>query len=871
MRDSLWRFPRIVAIASLLFAGLQTVEHPTGARIIVDEDPSLPLVAAMVIVSSGSTVETPDIVGMSHLLEHLLFDGTTTRTRKEIYDAFDDMGVLYNAFTREDFVAYFVVSPSDSFRQSFEILCDMIFYSVIPEEELAKERQVVIEELTRDAESPESRAYDRFRLFALERTPYMYPVIGYKETVSSIPRRTIYEHYRRIYQPQNMTFLFSGNISEESARALVSELVPSGNPGLTPDTEPLAPKAAPPIFDNQLGVFSEALPSARLYLAMPAPPSTSPDVPAFTLLLDHMNDETLPFQKALRGGDSSPIVSASFSYSPHRLSAWTEAQIELARPEDYHRALDRLAEALTLLRTETGTPETIQKKARAAIVSDLYSNENLTYRAMNLANQIGIGRTADFIAFLQEAPLTVTLEEMRATARKYFSRLRFRGALFVPPGTTLNLPEVVTWTPPSTQTAEFALPQGAVLIVKRSLTAPVFAAHLLTRKRLALPAASKPGVPELTFRMLFRPRTSGSGPSLDDFGGRIKVTDDPFIPFDDYYYSRHYGFVRLEAPMDAADRALSYFLAGIFSPSLSEDVLREVKKEVSRNLLSLRSRSSYLADNALHQALFGDSLLGTAFPGDPDRLPDISLSDILQYYSQAFRPENLIISIVSNLPVETVKAKVESALLQEKSEEAPSYPPVPLPQATPRRIYVPSEGPQATIYFALPLPGYSRDRFAPWQVATLVLSDLLAEEIREKRGLAYSVGANLEWGKEYSLLRISMGTSPEKTVEAVTAISDLLGGLGASLPVDESVLRRAVNQYWGRHLRYHQSAINQAYFLAYSYYLTGTSEWDMSQIDWLRKVRPEEVQEILRDLADPARWTVVVAGRINPFPDGAAP
>jgi zinc protease len=858
-----------VTVSAVFLVGLQAVDHPTGVAIVVDEDASVPLVAAMIVVSSGSAVETPDTVGMSHLLEHLLFDGTTTRARKEIYDAFDGKGVLYNAFTREDFVAYFIVAPTEAFRDSFEILCDMVFQSVFPDDELAKERKVVIEELTRDNERPESRAYDRFRLFALADTPYRFPVIGYRDTVSSVTKETIYDHYRRIYRPKNMTFIFSGNLSQKDAEALVSEFVPADRDRAETVVESRYPNGSAPTYNHRITVFSEALPQARLYLALPAPPAHSPDVPAFSLLLDHLNDSSFSFQRALTASDNSPIASASFSYSAYRFAAWTEVQIELTQPEDYRVALDRVAASLSVLTPDFADAETTRKKARAARVSDLYFNESLTYRAMNVASQIGIGRTTDFLRFLREAPATVTPEQLRAVAAKYFAPFRFRGALVLPEGSALNLPEVITWAPPAPEVTEYALTGGAVLIVKRNTSAPVFAAHLLTRKRMALPAASKPGVPELAFRLLFPRSPAQGGVSLEDFGGRLKVTDDLSIPFDDYYYSRNYGYVRLEAPMDAAERALAFFLSGVFSPALSEEALRDAKKDFSRQLLSLRSRSSHLAGNALYKALFPDSLLGAAFPGDPDGLPAVTLPDILQYYSQAFRPENLIISVVSNLPAETVRRTVDAALSQKITEELPIFPPVHPPHAGADRIHIPAQGPQATIYFATPLPGFSSHDFARWQVATLVLSALVAEDIREKRGLAYSVGAGLDWGTDYSVLRISMGTSPENTAVAVSAILDLLAGLGAGPPPDDAALAKAVNQYWGRHLRYHQSAINQAYYLGYSAYLTGRFQWDLDQIDALRGVRASEVQAILRDLADPSVWRVVVAGQVNPFEGGS--
>ncbi|MHA2620415.1 MAG: M16 family metallopeptidase [bacterium JZ-2024 1] len=856
-----------LTVASVVFCGLQWFPHPSGARIVIDEDPSVPLVTAMVVIASGSAVETPDTVGMSHLLEHLLFDGTTTRTRRQIYDELDRQGVLYNAFTREDYVAYFIVSPREAFRDSFMILCDMLFNSVIPEDELAKERKVVIEELTRDAERPDARVHEQFRLFALSGTPYRFPITGYKDTVATVPRETIYRHYQQVYQPRNMTLIFAGDLNEREARAHMNACMAlASRPG---QDAPVSPSGnfSPPTFDNRIRVTREALPEPRLWLALPAPPPDSIDAPSFHILQELLNDDQLAFQKAITG-EGHAISSASFSYHPHRFASWVEAELALKNAIDYEKAVNELAEILARLPNDLVTPETVQRKARALIVSDLYTNESLTYRAMSLANDLGIGRDTDAIASVRDALEATTPERIRSVARRYFTPFRMRGMLVLPDQDSTELPEEIVWRRPAGEIRELGLRGGGTLIIRRSPGARVFSAHLLTRTRLGVPASAKPGVAELTFRMLFGGQ---SKTTLEDIGARVKVTDDPGIPFDDYYYSRHYGYVRFEAPMEHAGKALDLFLRGIFSPALSESALQDAKKEFSRTLATIRSRGSFLASNALYQALFGNSLIAVPFPGEPESLLTVTLTDILQYYAQAFQPHNVIISVVTNQSVEETIAKVERAMTGSSGEEFPQYPPMVESVRSGSLVYASTQSPTSTIYFAYPLPGYSEKEYARWQASSLVLSDIVQEELREKRGLAYSVGAGIEWGPAFSLLRISLTTSSENTITAVKAVQEVLSGLGRRHIPDDATLTKVVNEYWGRHLRYHQSAINQAYFLGFAKYLTGNAEWDLSHIQLLREVSGDEVAQTLSALKDPALWTVVVAGPVNPFESPAAP
>ena len=131
-------------------APIESATHVTlenGLQVILMENHTSPLITSTVIVKTGVRNETPDINGVSHLLEHLLFNGTSTRTQKQLYDEVDFYGAYNNASTSRDYTLFQMLVRKDYITQILNIQADMLFNSTFPEENVQKERNIVIEEI----------------------------------------------------------------------------------------------------------------------------------------------------------------------------------------------------------------------------------------------------------------------------------------------------------------------------------------------------------------------------------------------------------------------------------------------------------------------------------------------------------------------------------------------------------------------------------------------------------------------------------------------------------------------------------------------------------------------------------------------------
>ncbi len=175
------RFINISLCALFLLAGssgfsqTESYQLDNGMQVILKENHSSPMVASIVFVRSGSAYEGKFENGITHFLEHLLFDGTTQMTREQLEKSISDLGGYINAFTRKDMTGYLVLLPKQYIDYGMTVQTDMLFNSVIPESELLKERNVVIEEIKKDMDAPGAPAEEFFTEKAYGMTRFWPP------------------------------------------------------------------------------------------------------------------------------------------------------------------------------------------------------------------------------------------------------------------------------------------------------------------------------------------------------------------------------------------------------------------------------------------------------------------------------------------------------------------------------------------------------------------------------------------------------------------------------------------------------------------------------------------------------------------------
>src|SRR5262249_46860963 len=196
--------------------GLTLVHEPQGAAHVV---------AFQIWVNVGGADERADEAGLAHLHEHMLFKGTARRGPGEIARDIEAHGGEVNAWTSWDHTVYHTVMASQFAREGLDVLADAVRFPAFDPSELARECEVVVEEIKRAEDTPARRASRDLFAESYQVHPYRLPVLGTPESVRATTRDRILGFYRRHYTPEAMTLIAVGDVSLDSVCQWAEELL----------------------------------------------------------------------------------------------------------------------------------------------------------------------------------------------------------------------------------------------------------------------------------------------------------------------------------------------------------------------------------------------------------------------------------------------------------------------------------------------------------------------------------------------------------------------------------------------------------------------------------------------------------------------
>ncbi|MBS4207574.1 pitrilysin family protein [Bacillus sp. FJAT-50079] len=185
-----------------------------GVRVVLEEIPTMRSVAIGIWVGIGSRDENEKNNGISHFIEHMFFKGTETRNARDIAEAFDSIGGQVNAFTSKEYTCYYAKVLDNHASYALDVLADMFFHSTFDQEELNKEKNVVLEEIKMYEDTPDDIVHDLLSQAAYENHPLGFPILGTEETLTTFNRDLLMDYVHQMYTPENIVISVAGNISE---------------------------------------------------------------------------------------------------------------------------------------------------------------------------------------------------------------------------------------------------------------------------------------------------------------------------------------------------------------------------------------------------------------------------------------------------------------------------------------------------------------------------------------------------------------------------------------------------------------------------------------------------------------------------------
>ncbi|MBN1163151.1 MAG: insulinase family protein [Candidatus Krumholzibacteriota bacterium] len=838
-------------------AGTRVVEYlEDGPEIILEPHPEAEVVCLAVALKAGSARETPPTRGVSHFLEHLLFDGTERYTRQDISSWVENNGAFLNAFTRKETTVYFLLVNRGLLEEGMEILSQMLFHSVFPPAELEKERKVVREEIRQTADGPGEARERLVSRYLLRGSNLVEPVLGYPITVDTIERQEIIRYYRENYSPSGMKIFIMGGFDPRQARGWIDDYFPgtkssrsgrsisrdrsSGKGTATgPRTVP-GGNASIPRWSSEITVRAVPGLDPGLDLLVRLPGMESRDFPAVLLLDRILEGEDSPLAGKF-AECSLPLPRLSLEIYSSFCALRLQLKLEEEKEDDYLAVPGLLAS----LASWKPSPEELEAARVSILSADAFDREKYHYYLMLHGERIGLAGNR-YLESSTEGVKNVGPEDMRRLLAGYFDPPLFNGILLQDergPGSTGEAPPA----PVSRQLAN-----GCRIASFTRTGSGIAALHILIMRKNCMESGFFPGISVVLNKAL---ENSGAGRELEEkltaLGARLLWGDNPYIPMDDYYLSPAWSFIRLEAPAENMARAIPLMVSHLLQSPLGPADLEDCLKGLGRELAVRSGSPAAILETHIFKELFGGHPYGSALYPSPSSLGGLSASRIDTFRKSCWRGSNLLVTLVSPLGPDKGLEMLEDNFSRFPSGRAVSCPPLPETFSPGvREDSIKKEGVYLAWGFSLRDP--SPEGAAALKVAGEVLSRRMQLQIREVEGLAYSTGCGVSVLERSAVAMASLSTRRENLDSALVSLRRQLEQLYLQPPTSQEVIT-AKNRLLARSARRELSSINQAYALGLDLFLRRGS----SQSYWLNRVGQREVEDMIKESFDPSRGVLI--------------
>jgi predicted Zn-dependent peptidase len=238
---------------------------PNGIRIVTESMPYVRSVSLGVWIGAGSRIERGPENGLSHFLEHMVFKGTKNRSAEDIAKSVDSVGGGLDAFTSKELVSFNTKVMDEHLPLALDILAELVLNPLLREEDLAKEKGVILEEIKMEADQPEFVLHETFISNFWKGHGLGKPILGTRDTVKKFGHDMLRDFHARVYSPSNILITAAGNLDhEELVRMIGGKFA-----GLAP-REPLAVDTVPKTHAPLILKKKESLEQVHITMGVPA-------------------------------------------------------------------------------------------------------------------------------------------------------------------------------------------------------------------------------------------------------------------------------------------------------------------------------------------------------------------------------------------------------------------------------------------------------------------------------------------------------------------------------------------------------------------------------------------------------------------------
>jgi len=831
-----------------------------GPELLLQPVRTAPVVAVQVWARVGSADERPGEEGLAHFHEHMLFKGTEQRGVGEVPAAVENAGGRINAYTSLDETVYHLTLPAAQLELGVDVLADAALHSVFDPEEIEREKDVVLEEIRRGEDSPWHVLSELVFAEAYRVHSYRRPILGTPESVASFDREKVTAFFRRWYGAENLLVVAVGDFDPQRARDAVARAFAGSRRGpRRPGDRPAEPEPT----GLRTALLRRPFQRASLELAWLGVPFSHPDTPHLDLLALILGQgDSSRLVRRVRDRDQLAEGVDAFCLTPRDRGLFS-----VSLETDPERAAAAVAGAVAEVERARRAPvrgEELEKARANFLALEHFERESVGGLGRKLGTfHVEAGDWRHESAYF-EAIRKATPADLLRAAREHLDPGRLTVGAVLPEDARLPdaaaLEDAVARGVERTARAlagagaparradveSYRLPCGAALHVARRPGLPVVAGRAAGRGGLLAETASTAGITSFLTSVWTRGTRSHSAA---DFARAVESLAGEV----DGFSGRNSQGASFECTSDKLEPVLDLFAEVLLEPALDP---AEIERQRRETLAAIARREDRLGQRAF--LLFAETLFRT----HPYRLPILGTAEsvrgltreaLVEHHARLVHPANLVFGVCGDVDPDRLADQLGERFADLESGGA--APPVPADEPPLREIReVELRRPREQAHLVLGFRGLALDD--PDRYALEALVQILAGqggrlflELRDRRGLAYTVTAMSVEGLSPGYLALYMGTAPEKLEAARAGMLEQLEALVQEPPSAaelDGVKRHLVGNFA---IDQQRSAVRAAHLCLDALYGLGPDD-DRHYAERVEALAPQDLLRVARRVVD---------------------
>ncbi len=731
-------------------AGLHREVLDNGMICLVKRDSSAPVASLQIWVRTGSIHEDKMLgSGLSHAIEHMIFKGTPEMSPGDVFRLISNAGGHMNAYTSFDRTVFHVDLPAENWTVGLDVLSAALKDPAFPEEEWAKEREVILREFAMGRDDPH-RVLDKLlwrTAFAVH--PYRFPVIGIEDTFRTVDRDDLMAFFKENYVADNMITVLVGDVPVDEAMDALRNTF--GSMPSTPRksvTLPQEPRQLAPRLMRSPGEWN----LSRCEIGYHTVGLSDPDAVALDVIAQVIGQgKSSRFVKRLREERQLVNSIAAYSYTPQEPGLFgIYAEFDPAKEAE---ALSAINDEIDALLKDGFTAAELEKARKQVLTSALSTLQTSKGQANSHASGEFYAADPCFSTAYLKTLNKVSLDDLIRIVRKYLVPENQTTTLIVPRSAEQAAPAAPELTPADLPSKKVT-PSGITLITREDRRLPFVYICAALKDGFLAETEKNCGITRLMSDMLLRGTASLTSEQLAE---EIESRAGSISPFSGL---NSFG-LRARCLSADAPRFMQLLSDCLTNPSFAEEELDKQRKLQLAAIQQERERPIALAQERLREIMFPSHPYRFSPLGTSDSVSSIHRDLLQEFHGKLLAKNRMAVAVFGDISAEEAETLVEEAFGAIPSVADGITLAAPPQFSLPAREVVESQREQTIILIGCPsfeVNDPRNDALLVLDEAMSGLSSTMAAEVREKRGLAYFVGSYQQLGSQSGAFVMYAGT-----------------------------------------------------------------------------------------------------------------